>query len=210
MSSANMDFQYTLFDPKMTSKSLYMKRCGTCKQLKPISEFSKQTKAKDGLQSRCKECHNVAMVSWNVENRYGITYEVKLKMIEEQNGCCALCRQPFENEKATHVDHCHITGKIRDILCRNCNTALGSFGDSIQLLQRAMNYLLHHAKKNATTFISTKPNKSSQDDSEFGPLFAAGSGEDDDNVDHHCGADARVDTNHRTQEGGRNSLGTGE
>jgi len=43
--------------------------------------------------------------------------------------------------KLTHLDHCHKTGRIRGVLCNNCNTGLGKFYDDIELLKTAINYL---------------------------------------------------------------------
>lgn len=43
-----------------------------------------------------------------------------------------------------HLDHCHITGKIRGFLCSNCNTGLGLFKDNINLLESAIKYLRTH------------------------------------------------------------------
>ena len=54
-----------------------------------------------------------------------------------QNNNCAICGE----EVKLHVDHCHKTGKIRGLLCRNCNTSLGKFKDSPEILQNAITYL---------------------------------------------------------------------
>jgi hypothetical protein len=72
------------------------------------------------------------------------------KIHQKQNGLCAICDKP-ETMKSSHpdktpvkrlaVDHCHITGKIRGLLCHHCNTGLGHFKDDILLMQKAMNYL---------------------------------------------------------------------
>lgn len=59
---------------------------------------------------------------------YGLTVQDYDKMLEEQNGLCAICRQPepVANRKLS-VDHCHETGKIRALLCGPCNKGLGIF-----------------------------------------------------------------------------------
>ena len=54
----------------------------------------------------------------------------------EQQGKCALCPEP-----ATHLDHCHDTGKIRGLLCVKCNSGLGMFKDSVETLKAAIDYL---------------------------------------------------------------------
>jgi Recombination endonuclease VII len=72
--------------------------------------------------------------------RYGIGEEDVQRMLEEQNGLCAVC----ERQPAEHVDHCHETKKVRGLLCFNCNGALGRFEDDVEILQRAVDYLVAH------------------------------------------------------------------
>jgi uncharacterized protein YlaI len=60
----------------------------------------------------------------------------------KQKGCCAICgkHQTILN-KTLNVDHCHKTGKIRGLLCTNCNHGLGKFYDNAEVLKVAINYL---------------------------------------------------------------------
>lgn len=78
------------------------------------------------------------------------------KMYDEQNGKCKICNQTeigqcFKSSKQKlkrlAIDHCHKTLKIRGLLCQSCNTALGSFKDSIEMLQSAIQYLEKHNGK---------------------------------------------------------------
>lgn len=62
------------------------------------------------------------------------------RMLEEQEGCCALCGDPLD-PKHTHIDHCHETGDVRGLLCRPCNVGLGMFHDSPDEMRRAILYL---------------------------------------------------------------------
>ena len=57
-------------------------------------------------------------------------------------GRCAICGI-LESDCKTglHVDHCHLTGRLRGHLCSNCNRGLGHFGDSVEILQDAIGYL---------------------------------------------------------------------
>ena len=58
----------------------------------------------------------------------------------EQDNRCAICgAMP---KKPLFVDHCHVTGKVRGLLCVSCNTALGLLKDSITALEQAIKYLL--------------------------------------------------------------------
>jgi hypothetical protein len=72
--------------------------------------------------------------------KYGITDEEYLKMLEKQNGVCKLCRRP-PNEKKFHVDHCHETGRIRGVLCHQCNWYLGVIERDVEILDRIKGYL---------------------------------------------------------------------
>jgi hypothetical protein len=78
--------------------------------------------------------------------RFGITLDDYKTMFAKQSGVCAVCGQP---ETATRkgkvrwlcVDHNHVTGKIRGLLCNDCNQAIGKLHDSAALLESAARYL---------------------------------------------------------------------
>lgn len=71
--------------------------------------------------------------------RYGITQEQYDSMLILQGGVCAICKQ--KPKSSFHLDHCHSTGKVRGILCSNCNMALGLLKDNTTFLQKAIEYL---------------------------------------------------------------------
>lgn len=78
----------------------------------------------------------------SLKKKFGINYNQYQIMLQEQNNSCYICgeQEPAEN-KILSVDHCHATGRVRGLLCSNCNTALGKFKDNIQLLNKAVEYL---------------------------------------------------------------------
>jgi hypothetical protein len=76
---------------------------------------------------------------WLLKSRYGISLKEYDRMFKQQDGGCAICRQG-PNGKSLHIDHCHDTGKIRGLLCSNCNTSIGKLR-SPALLRSAANYL---------------------------------------------------------------------
>jgi hypothetical protein len=89
--------------------------------------------------------------------RYGITIEIFEAMVIAQNGVCAICKKPetrgkrmgkFNNAPwATtrlSVDHCHVTGKVRGLLCQRCNIAIGHLNDDPQTAMNAAAYLMEH------------------------------------------------------------------
>ena len=58
-----------------------------------------------------------------------------------QGGLCAVCKKPCSTNTALSLDHCHETGRIRGLLCMNCNTGIGRLGDNVEGLQAALDYL---------------------------------------------------------------------
>lgn len=80
----------------------------------------------------------------HLKRKYGISNNDYEKMIILQNGKCAICGNlPTPNTKL-HVDHDHQTGKIRKLLCKNCNNALGYAREDISILDRMIDYLNSH------------------------------------------------------------------
>jgi hypothetical protein len=76
-----------------------------------------------------------------LRRRYGITGADFDAMVEAQGGTCAVCDQ-----KPEHVDHDHGTGRVRGILCFNCNQALGNVRDNPDVLRCLARYLdLHNS-----------------------------------------------------------------
>lgn len=83
--------------------------------------------------------------------KYGLPRGAYAEMLKAQRGRCAACRKP-ETVRANHggrlkslaVDHCHKTGKVRDLLCARCNSILGLAQDSPRRLRAAIAYLARH------------------------------------------------------------------
>jgi hypothetical protein len=71
-------------------------------------------------------------------------------MVEQQGGKCAVCLQPPGENVRAHwggklcIDHCHDTGKVRALLCNDCNLVIG-YGKTEQVLLRAAQYLRDHS-----------------------------------------------------------------
>ena len=73
---------------------------------------------------------------------FNITLEQYDKILVKQNFKCAICNKHMsEFKRALAVDHDHETGKIRGLLCRNCNAILGYAGDNPKILLEAIDYL---------------------------------------------------------------------
>lgn len=74
---------------------------------------------------------------------YGITLAEKQQMILSQSCMCGICCKNIDPKDASSVavDHCHATGKVRGILCRECNLMIGLARDNEQILANAIHYL---------------------------------------------------------------------
>jgi len=147
--------------------------------------------------------------TYNLRHRYGIEAQQKNDIISKQNNVCAICREPFKNKLDTNVDHCHTTKKLRGVLCRLCNTGLGKFKDSPELLRFAALYIEYHVKQNQPTPIPTGSHQESQDNSAHGAVHGARFGEDCDGSHHHLG-EPKGDNPHRgTEASGGVGMGSG-
>ena len=72
-----------------------------------------------------------------LRKKYGLSPEQHAAMTEAQAGICLICC----NERKLFIDHCHATGKVRGLICHNCNSVLGHAGDSAEVLTNAVKYL---------------------------------------------------------------------
>lgn len=131
------------------------KQCPRCGIVKPRESFHADRWTRDGLQGACIECKNAmrkpvpsdVQRARNLRTFYGITVEDFDRMLEEQGGVCAICRQEETAAdrrtgiKRLSVDHCHETGEVRGLLCRACNNGIGQLRHDVRLLQAAIGYL---------------------------------------------------------------------
>jgi hypothetical protein len=92
-------------------------------------------------------CADTSLSCHYLKRNYGMTYKQYQEMLIEQDSKCFLCGGPgFLMNKERHklalvVDHCHETGKVRGLLCHNCNRALGLFKDNPDVLIKAAEYV---------------------------------------------------------------------
>ena len=113
------------------------KYCRTCGETKPHDEWPRNSSASDGLGTLCKACKAVKGRQHHLKRSYGLTEAERDAMIGSQRGLCVICLKA----PAAHVDHCHKTGKVRGVLCFNCNSAIGKLGDDPDAVRRAAAYL---------------------------------------------------------------------
>ena len=136
-----------------------MLSCSSCHQEKDESLFPKANNKARGYAWVCKECkkakHEAKKASMSSEDwfliqrqywlksQYGLSLQDYNDKLKEQNHKCAICKcDETEAFKCLlFVDHCHTSGKVRGLLCHHCNTALGKFKDSKEILSSAIDYV---------------------------------------------------------------------
>jgi hypothetical protein len=148
--------------------------CVKCGERKPLDEFKKNASCVYGRDTICRACHNaLAKVGnakpeakakhalWSQKRKadpaarrvdrdaqlrryFGIGLLEYEAMLTAQEGKCAICRRAMK----LAVDHDHTTGKIRALLCGQCNRALGLLGDDAEIVMRAALYLRTHRGTN--------------------------------------------------------------
>lgn len=134
-----------------------MKTCVKCGCAKPFDEFrpmAKNGKNKNYRRFYCRPCdreHERVVrrdyrKNWQLQKAYGISFDEYKAMFDAQNGVCAICSLPEADSTngATHllaVDHDHESGKVRALLCKRCNTAIGLLKHDRDLLKQAISYL---------------------------------------------------------------------
>jgi len=144
--------------------------CSVCSEYKLWEHYSwkrakryknKESKIHQIKQPKCKECAHKETIQWRdnqsserlkhlyLMNTYGLSYNLFIQMLEDQDYKCKICSKEIEAKiearqlkaNSAVVDHDHITGKVRGILCNECNRGLGYFHDNKESLMNALEYL---------------------------------------------------------------------
>lgn len=80
---------------------------------------------------------------YNLKKKYNLTVDEYTTLLKAQKGVCAICGEECTRRLA--VDHNHTTGKVRGLLCNNCNRGIGHLQDNSNLLKKAAEYIDHHS-----------------------------------------------------------------
>lgn len=160
----------------MTPDLRVEKKCATCKETKSVGEFNRlgnryqpycracQNKYLADVREKRRESGESVVINrkeyftrkrWRkLFAKYGLTKEQYESLLAEQNGVCAICKKPEQERDGQRksllelsVDHDHVTGKVRGLLCRQCNIGLGRLCESVEVLQSAIDYLKKHSAK---------------------------------------------------------------
>ena len=112
---------------------------------------------KDPEKTRARErSHYADNKAQHRRNRLKRLFQISVEdyevMLHKQDGVCAICRQPEslvrgEGSQSLSIDHDHNSGRVRGLLCANCNSGLGMFRDSPAILTAAKTYLMGHTKE---------------------------------------------------------------
>ena len=137
-----------------------MKRtCNKCGQEKDITDFYKTRRKTDTNPDQrhytCKVCTRKRLSKTydpdtyrrqHLRRKYDISVEEYDEMLKMQSGACAVCKTEKAGGKHNVfcVDHDHVTGKVRELLCKDCNIVLVIINDSPEHLGRLMAYIVKH------------------------------------------------------------------
>jgi hypothetical protein len=137
------------------------KYCPKCKLTISVNLFQKNKCAKDGLQYHCTPCRKLIERSPVKRERdrmryhnnkdgyrdafykraYGCSLETYNKLLESQNGTCAICFDLCTTGRKLALDHNHTTGAVRGLLCSACNKALGLLKEDVHILENMIKYI---------------------------------------------------------------------
>ena len=153
------------------------KRCHECGQTKPLGDFyyQKPGVAIRRVVRRCRQCaHNHRVNSESVRGaayptantrmlakratlkyKYKLPYDEYLRLEGEQAGACAICKLPPPEGKSLCVDHHHITGRVRGLLCVRCNAVLGMARENVEVLSAAVRYLEEYGQLEQCSDVKT-------------------------------------------------------
>lgn len=130
-------------------------RCGLPKPLKDYGTYKDTRSGKRYYRNFCVQCGSKRLRSYNNgigrekaksynatkqrKRLYGITQIDFDSMLLDQNFNCGICGKGIDS--SAHLDHNHMTGELRELLCSNCNVLLGLVGEDINVLEKAIEYL---------------------------------------------------------------------
>ena len=121
------------------------KICRKCQETKEKNDFPQNLSYKDGKATICKKCSAKGAYLFRTNNyekymatKYKTTPE-EIVRLHSTYKVCMICHKT--DRRKLGIDHCHETGKIRGLLCDNCNKGIGNLQDDIEILNNAIKYL---------------------------------------------------------------------
>jgi Recombination endonuclease VII len=145
-----------------------LKRCPCCCVAQPLQNFSRSPGTCDKLQTYCRKCNQTKRAEYRRQHpdqvlatylrrrhkhsvnsrkrKYGLSAVGLFALMWKQRGKCAGCQRELHSFKRFCIDHSHVTGKVRGLLCDDCNLSLGRLRDDPTVLHRLADYLTAHGK----------------------------------------------------------------
>lgn len=146
--------------------------CSKCGIEQPETEFHKSSSHNTGRNPQCRTCFNATRRNQSgkaleakqkrereyygsnkeqvrerqLMRKYGLIVEDYNRMVAEQDNKCAICSTEMTGPREPAVDHDHVTGEVRDLLCSKCNAGIGLLQDSPDVLLKAAKYLEKHRR----------------------------------------------------------------
>jgi len=120
------------------ARRAYMSRYQAENRKRIRSRWREWSRTESGQASRRRSYHKTNA------KRYGLTAEEYDEILMAQDGRCAVCRSEPGHRRLA-IDHDHITGLVRGLLCHLCNSMLGHGRDNPVLLQAGIEYLARHS-----------------------------------------------------------------
>ncbi len=132
-----IDFDY------VSKRKTYAGFCKVCRRLRDKAYYASKPELGRARTNKWKS--NNPEHKAKIDRRHnwktqGINPDIAEEYYQAHHGKCDICGI-IPTNKSLDVDHCHTSGKIRGMLCRSCNTGLGQFKDSPEILQLAIAYL---------------------------------------------------------------------
>ena len=124
-------------------------QCVYCERERDRLYHEKKSKDPKGYIQQYKKFNNgYNLYISRVYNAHKLREQDLRDLMDKQKGCCFICRRSLVNPKFSksdmHVDHNHTTGRVRGLLCCNCNHLVGVCKEDIEILQGAINYIEYH------------------------------------------------------------------
>lgn len=130
---------------KTTKKAIEPSRARMKSGPKPMSpEAKRAARAASVAKYQAKPDAFRYQYAVGLRHNYGIEVEDFARMLNAQGLKCAICSVALLLDKATQVDHCHATGRVRAVLCQRCNMGLGAADDSPERLRKMAAYIEAH------------------------------------------------------------------
>ncbi len=127
---------------------IYKPKCKACEIQKSKNEY--HSLSIEERQNTRKVRHDKlgfrGRKNYKLRHLFGISIDEYEEMVEKQNNLCFICSNPPQNGLSLGVDHNHNTGKIRKLLCVNCNTMIGHSKEDVTILERTIEYIKSHAE----------------------------------------------------------------